>query len=63
MSTEMIYEQALNGVPVTLADLPKLATLNAGHFTAMQVREDVPRGSSCFRYPAGRIHADTWEEL
>lgn len=44
MSTEMIYEQALNGAPVTLADLPKLATLNAGHFTAMQVRNGKVKG-------------------
>lgn len=38
MSAQMIYEQALNGAPVTLADLPKLATRKAGHFTAMQIR-------------------------
>jgi 4-amino-4-deoxychorismate lyase len=44
MSAQMIYEQALNGVPVTLADLPKLATLNTGHFTAMQVRAGKVKG-------------------
>lgn len=44
MSIQMIYEQVLNGVPVTLADLPKLATLNAGHFTAMQIRAGKVKG-------------------
>jgi 4-amino-4-deoxychorismate lyase len=44
MAEEMIYEQLLNGVPVTLADLPKLAGLNSGHFTAMQVRDGKVKG-------------------
>ena len=44
MSAQMIYEQALNGAPVTLADLPKLATLNTGHFTAMQISAGKVKG-------------------
>lgn len=37
MSAQMIYAPVLNGVPVTLAGLPRLAMLNAGHFTATQI--------------------------